>query len=776
MIKRINVLKGVGRFSALNPTRGTEGDFSSLNVIYASNACGKSTLCDVFRSLNTGNPAYVIGRKKFGSDAPQEIVISLEGGQAIRFQNAQWYDRDNCPPIHVYDDRFVAENVFIGHHISIDQRRNLYGLVIGDQSIALKQAVDTAEQQLSNATAAFNAAQSNLTRLIPTGYAIDSYRNLASVGDVDTKIAEAARDLRSAEQTKTKADAIRARRPLTAIPIAEIPETLEKVLSSTLDTASLAAEARIREHLAATSQGLPISWVKQGFDAQSSTACPHCGQDMQGLDILDAYRSFFSGELQAQEQLRESTKSAVRGAFGEAAQNQIRQTLTSHTTEQDWWKDAAGYEFALSEIGDTETIIASLQSAHQAIDSALARKRENPGGEAPLTNEESAAVTSWNEKAAGLKVYNEALSTTNGQLQNRQATAGVIDLAPLQQRLTVLNAAKKRHEQAIVDAYAAYDVATSQKISAQQEKQRANETLREQSNQLFERYGARINEFLTLFCADFRIVSDGVTFRGGPPSGQLAIELCGTRVSATPEAASTPSQPSLANTLSGGDRSALALAFFLSKVEMASDAGRSIVVFDDPYHNQDRSRRQCTIERIHHLAGIANQCFVFSHDLEFARTVERRPGTQAKTFVLNPLIDPATLEAQPFPPLPSQAYLKNYHLLHNYSKNPADHLQHLKEVADTLRIILEEYLRLKFPKAWADNDWLGDMIRKIRETQIGTPLSHCQSLVEELAHINTYSQRFHHGGTGEVADEPEARELKTYVDRTLKVIHAGGDI
>lgn len=775
MIKRINVLKGIGRFSALNPTRGTEGDFSSLNVIYASNACGKSTLCDVFRSLDTGNPAYVIGRKRLGSDAQPEIVISLEGGQATRFQNAQWHERDHCPPIHVYDDRFVAENVFIGHHISVDQRRNLYGLVIGDQAIASKQAVDTAEQQLSNATTAFNAAHSDLTRLIPTGYTIDSFRNLASVDDVDTKIAEATSEYRTAEQTKTKADAIRARRPLAALPIAEVPETLDKVLSSTLDTASLAAEAKIRDHLAATSQGLPISWVKQGFDAQSSTACPHCGQDMQGLDILDAYRSFFSGELQAQEQLRESTKSAVQGAFGEAAQNQIRQTLTSHKTEQDWWKDAAGFEFALPEIDDIETIIALLQAAHQAIDSALARKQANPGSEAPLTAEESAAVTSWNEKGAALKAYNEALSTINGGLQNRQANAGVIDLSPLQQRLTGLNAAKKRHEQVTVDAYAAYDVATSQKTTAQQEKQRANEALREQSNQLFERYGARINEFLTLFGADFRIVSDGVTFRGGP-SGQLAIELRGERVSATPESASDPSQVSLANTLSGGDRSALALAFFLAKVEMASDAGRSVVVFDDPYHNQDRSRRQCTIERIHHLAGIANQCFVFSHDLEFARAVERRPGTQAKTFVLNPLIDPATLEAQPFPPLPSQAYLKNYHLLHNYSENPADHLQHLKEVADTLRIILEEYLRLKFPKAWADNDWLGDMIRKIREAQTGTSLSHCQPLVEELAHINTYSQRFHHGGTGEVADEPEARELKTYVDRTLKVIHAGGNI
>ena len=74
-----------------------------------------------------------------------------------------------------------------------------------------------------------------------------------------------------------------------------------------------------------------------------------------------------------------------------------------------------------------------------------------------------------------------------------------------------------------------------------------------------------------------------------------------------------------------------------------------------------------------------------------------------KTFILNPLTDPVILEAKPFPPLPSQAYIKNYSTLYGYSNNPANYLQHLREVADTLRVILEEYLRLKFPKAWGEH-------------------------------------------------------------------------
>lgn len=81
MIKRINVFKGVGRFTSLKSTSGTQGDFSNLNVIYAPNSCGKSTLCDVFRSLTTGNPSYILGRKKLKSTTQPEIIFLLEGGQ-----------------------------------------------------------------------------------------------------------------------------------------------------------------------------------------------------------------------------------------------------------------------------------------------------------------------------------------------------------------------------------------------------------------------------------------------------------------------------------------------------------------------------------------------------------------------------------------------------------------------------------------------------------------------------------------------------------------------
>lgn len=263
-----------------------------------------------------------------------------------------------------------------------------------------------------------------------------------------------------------------------------------------------------------------------------------------------------------------------------------------------------------------------------------------------------------------------------------------------------------------------------------------------------------------------------MTFGGGQPSGQLSIEILGTRISSSPADAANPARPSLANTLSGGDRSALALAFFLAKVEQDPNLTDTIVVFDDPFHSQDRSRQSRTIERIHRIARRAKQCFVFSHDIEFARAVEAVHGVVSRSFYLDPLTDQPTLQAKDLPMLPSRAYEAKYTLLSRFISEPVGFTDQLINIAVILRTILEEYLHLKFPQRWIEGqDWLGTMIAQIRESTGDDPLINCRDLVDDLTQVNEYSQRFHHRTTGVTADVPNALELVSYAKQTLSNIH-----
>lgn len=780
MIKRIKTLKSVGRFIELHSKAGADHDFAELNIVFARNAAGKSTLCDVLRSMTSGKANYIVGRKRLDAGNDPEIVVSLDGPtapQVVRFQKGAWANAAASPKIHIYDERFVAENVLVGHHINVDQRRNLYGLVIGAQGITLKQAVDAAEAQLTASGNNARGAEATLKALLPQGQSIESFRTLPVVADVDQQIITAKAELASATQTKSKADAIRQRPSLRDVPIPQIPTNLAEVLVTSLDRAALVAEQKIREHLETHTSGLSNDWLGQGHRAKTGEGCPHCGQNMEGLEILQAYNAFFSGELQSQERARTALRTATTQAFGEDARNRIREALTSHATERNWWSDAAGFDFTLPTSPEEASILDAHAAAEQAIIGALDRKQANPASATTLTPTEQQSIDNWLAVETGLTRYNVDLKNIIAKLTQKKAEAGNIDLAPLQQALAALEASKCRHQQEVIDAYEAHDTAVRAKADAQRAKKTANDALRYQANALLEQYGVRINELLDLFTANFSIVCGGanhnyVTFGGGQPSGQLAIEILDQKIASSPTDAANPARPSLANTLSSGDRSSLALAFFLAKVEQETDLGESIAVFDDPFHSQDRSRQSRTIEHIHSLARDAKQVFVFSHDLDFARAVTPIHGVITRTFELDPLADRTTLECKELPMLPSRAYETKYTTLTDFADNSANYTDRLTGIALILRTILEEYLQLKFPLHWTDRDyWLGTMIGEIEGATTGDPLLSCKGHLKDLNEVNNYSKRFHHRSTGVIADVTDARELVTYAKQTLRIIH-----
>ena len=61
MLKKVIALKNVGRFREFAATGDVE--LRRLTLIFAPNGLGKTTLCDVLRSLQSGRPEYIQDRK-----------------------------------------------------------------------------------------------------------------------------------------------------------------------------------------------------------------------------------------------------------------------------------------------------------------------------------------------------------------------------------------------------------------------------------------------------------------------------------------------------------------------------------------------------------------------------------------------------------------------------------------------------------------------------------------------------------------------------------------
>jgi len=84
MLQRIITIKNIGRFKSY----AAIGDvtFRRYTRVFAENARGKTTFCDIIRSLSKNDPAIVIGRTTLGSANPPEVSLLTSSGP-VTFRN-----------------------------------------------------------------------------------------------------------------------------------------------------------------------------------------------------------------------------------------------------------------------------------------------------------------------------------------------------------------------------------------------------------------------------------------------------------------------------------------------------------------------------------------------------------------------------------------------------------------------------------------------------------------------------------------------------------------
>lgn len=75
MIEKIVQIKRIGYFR--NHTANGDVPFRKLTLIYGENGRGKTTLCAIFRSLQTGNHAFITERKSLGATDPSFAHIRI---------------------------------------------------------------------------------------------------------------------------------------------------------------------------------------------------------------------------------------------------------------------------------------------------------------------------------------------------------------------------------------------------------------------------------------------------------------------------------------------------------------------------------------------------------------------------------------------------------------------------------------------------------------------------------------------------------------------------
>jgi wobble nucleotide-excising tRNase len=229
--------------------------------------------------------------------------------------------------------------------------------------------------------------------------------------------------------------------------------------------------------------------------------------------------------------------------------------------------------------------------------------------------------------------------------------------------------------------------------------------------------------------------------------------------------------PNFRNTLSTGDKTTLALAFFLSKLDNDGSLNQKVVVFDDPLASHDSHRRGKTVNAIKNLCGRCLQLIVLSHDEYFLRDVEKSCAGVTKASYQMEYTDGEEWSAAKQVKLNdlcrsdhSKRIDKLTAFADNWQGDPDDIVLHVRQV-------LETHFRRSYRAYFTHNRNLGEMVRDI-DNYVG--IHPCAVVKDQMDSLNKSTCDNHHGDDANVAPKTgcDPDELKVIVIEALELIGA----
>lgn len=624
MILSFQKIKGVGRYSNYLATKvpleqKTE-DFQHFNLIYGENGTGKTTLTHILRSLK-GDDAFLLKKKTFGYTNSPEVQIKAKrlNESELVYQNFQWQEHD--PNIEVFDVHFINNNVYTGLEIQNDHKKKLFEIILGDNGVQLKNEIQIIKQRIQKGNKVVRESSRALEASIDTAYPALDYANLAADPSIEAKIKLKEKELETAQNHQI----IQEKAILSSLPKLKLPFDLanaKTILAQSLDFISTDYLEKFKAHKTHLNMGNKTEeWLQQGFEAKYEDKCPFCLQEMDNsLEILQAYQQYFNATYKQLILDINIIHSALTSFNLEAILLQIENNLTINWGLIEFWKTYLAKAPTLLPITEEKPL---LVAAFEKVKQLFQQKMSSPVqalAVIDLTIFET-IFTELSEKIAGM---NALIQNYNESIEAMKAHEDT-DVQRIEQELKQLLAIQKRDESVIIEHcnnLLKYTAAIAH-LKTQ------NEAKKQQLNQfkgiVFSSYLTIINHHLKHFAPylSLRKLTSGYMGSSTEPVVKFALCINGKEVVHKEKA----EQPSMKYSLSEGDKNALALAFFLAKLEADENLKDKIIVFDDTVSNFDRNRLSKLLNQLIVFGQKARQLFFLTHNLrleqEFIKRLEK---------------------------------------------------------------------------------------------------------------------------------------------------------
>ncbi|MFC2187392.1 AAA family ATPase [Fulvivirgaceae bacterium LMO-SS25] len=541
------------------------------------------------------------------------------------------------------------------------------------------------------------------------------------------------------------------------------------IIGQSIDTISSEYLAKVNQHKEHLEmEGQEEQWIKQGYEAIKDETCPFCTRPFdETTDIIEAYNQYFNEEYN---ELLQNISSLVSDSSSynlEALLLAVDNKISTNQNLIEFWRTHLDNPPTLSSISDD---IEGIKEAFEQVKTLISTKSKNPIQSQATTNLSNfqSAIEGLNQKISG---FNADITAYNARIGTLKAS-GQPNITQLETELKQLKAIKKRNDTAIATLCTNLTTYTTAVDTLNTQKDTKQGQLDAYSATVFTNYATKINQYLQIFAPylELRDFTSGYVGSSKEPMVKYALHINGNEI----KQEDSPTHPSFKYSLSEGDKSALAISFFLTKLKLDGNIQEKIIVFDDPISSFDLNRKSSTISKLVEFGQQAKQLFVFTHNIIFASEFWKSANQVACTTQCSSIAyigNTSCIVEYDIDTESLSSILKDSLHIKNYLNTGCITDQDRRSIARCLRPALESYFHLKFFDLVAQNDWLGNFIDMVRNATPADPYHRLQTNLSDLTDINDYSKKYHHRFNANNETEPVTdAELRTYCQRTLNLI------
>jgi len=720
MLQKINHVKNIGRFYnvSVQGTADSDPSFQKFNLIYADNGTGKSTISTILKSLWYNDPTRLTEKRTIG--ATDASVVSMQvNGTTHTFQNSEW----NAPPdvlIEIFDEEFVARNVFSPNGVELDNRRELFNyVVLGEENVAKVEEVKRLDRQIKE----------DLKDSIETSES--TLKEAAGIHDIkildeavvleNDKLETTRKDVAAKDKIIQHAERITKEKKLNKLTDFEDIDYMQ-CIASDLGSLSLAAEykAHVQSH---------NEWIKDGMeilqDNEDGDKCPFCFQGIEGNTAITTYKTLFSEEYEALRKKVGQQLTSTNQVYSDAAIANVKSIIDRNTERCAFWhKLDKDIPEALALDIELDQATAGFKKSLQSV---LGRKKDNLLEAIEPNDDETPGLAQESILRQAIVDYNTAIDGLNEKIEAvKESTQDVeeMKLTNEKNRITVTCNDVGFQNEETTQTYKDLKQFRKDKKTAEARIKELREEIDQASLLILEKYQTSINRELENFGVEFAI--EGVRRKSDSSRTESVLFNIVLKGESFDPNGSGDSPYKLSNTLSSGDKSTLAFAFFIAKYRK-EDISDRILVFDDPITSLDFFRKNQTKNTILRFAKKAAQVIVLTHSMEFARLFKGAKGRFIHIQKNNSISGLSFTPYNKFHDMSIEKHSYNHNKIQSYIADPAsvNRLDVMKLVRPYTETTIRQY-RSEFAALS-----LGQMIDRLKNED-----NICEDYIEDLETIN----------------------------------------